>query len=346
MLHRKVNKYVIFTLVMLAVNVIELFMVGRYIAIIDVSNRSLLDHKTLLILLNNKLSNKDSNTASEHLDHVTNVLNPHSFKLINKPNVSCNNSELVICVLSKRNNFHTRRTIRETWGSYAYDRRNNASLIFFIGSEIPSTTLLDSDQPMVDTESNILGDILQEEYIDSYNNLSLKTVSILKWVTFQCPKSKFILKSDDDMFINVPLLVRKLREIEHRLPQFVMGSVRYHEKPSRQKSSKIYTPYSVYKDDEFPPFTAGPTYAMTTKTAKLLYQTTLQLPLFRLEDVYVTGFCAQKANVSLVNNAHFLEGKHDASGCLFRNQISGEGFTTEEINQIYKELNDENLNCD
>ncbi|XP_013070463.2 beta-1,3-galactosyltransferase 1-like [Biomphalaria glabrata] len=346
MLHRKVNKYVIFTLVLLAVNVIELFMVGRYIAIIDVSNRSLLDHKTLLILLNNKLSNKDSNTASEHLDHMINVVSPHSFKLINKPKVSCYHSELVICVLSKRNHFHTRRTIRETWGSYAYDRRNNASLIFFIGSEITSTTLLDSDQPMVDAESNIFGDILQEEYIDSYNNLSLKTVSVLKWVTFQCPKSKFILKSDDDMFINVPFLVRKLREIEHRLPQFVMGSVRYHEKPNRQKSSKIYTPYSVYKEDEFPPFTAGPTYAMTTKTAKLLYQTTLQLPLFRLEDVYVTGFCAQKANVSLVNNAHFLEGKHDASGCLFRNQISGEGFTTEEIIQIYKELNDENSDCD
>ena len=41
---------------------------------------------------------------------------------------------------------------------------------------------------------------------DSYHNLTLKTVMGLKWMSIFCPHAKFILKTDDDIYVNVPLL--------------------------------------------------------------------------------------------------------------------------------------------
>lgn len=34
--------------------------------------------------------------------------------------------------------------------------------------------------------SFILGDIIQENFLDSYNNLTLKSILLLKWVTNNC----------------------------------------------------------------------------------------------------------------------------------------------------------------
>lgn len=36
------------------------------------------------------------------------------------------------------------------------------------------------------TRVSLLGDIIQEGFVDSYNNLTLKTVLMLKWVTKSC----------------------------------------------------------------------------------------------------------------------------------------------------------------
>ena len=37
-------------------------------------------------------------------------------------------------------------------------------------------------------------------------NLTLKSVMGLKWSAIFCPQAKFVLKTDDDIFVNVPLL--------------------------------------------------------------------------------------------------------------------------------------------
>ena len=47
---------------------------------------------------------------------------------------------------------------------------------------------------------------------DTYTNLTLKTVMGLKWGAIFCPQAKYVMKTDDDIFINVPLLHRALQE--------------------------------------------------------------------------------------------------------------------------------------
>ncbi|KAH9490055.1 hypothetical protein Btru_039063 [Bulinus truncatus] len=275
-------------------------------------------------------------------------LKSESSNYVIKPEVGCDNAELVLCVLSRRWNYITRHTIRKTWGSYAQVPSNNATLIFFLGSEHPSTNISDSVQPLVDHEAELFGDILQEDYIDSYYNLTLKSMSILRWISLYCPNSKFLLKSDDDMYINVPLLHHTLNGMTASNTtgsKFIVGHVVYNGLPDRWTSSKFYVSMSVYNKTVYPTYATGPAYAMTTQTAKLLYSVSWNFSYFFLEDVFITGMCADVADVPRVDDARFLSKKRQPSGCLFRTNIAGEQFAPYEINKIHREINDTSIDC-
>lgn len=61
-------------------------------------------------------------------------------------------------------------------------------------------------------ESFVNNDIIQEQFLDTYNNLTLKSVMLLKWITSNCNKLVYTMKTDDDMYVNVPALVKNLKE--------------------------------------------------------------------------------------------------------------------------------------
>lgn len=66
-------------------------------------------------------------------------------------------------------------------------------------------------QELVEEESLHYSDIIQEGFVDSYNNLTLKSVMMLKWVVSNCHSVRYIMKTDDDMFVNINNLVRLLK---------------------------------------------------------------------------------------------------------------------------------------
>ena len=66
-------------------------------------------------------------------------------------------------------------------------------------------------QELVEEESLHYSDIIQEGFVDSYNNLTLKSVMMLKWVLSNCRSVRYIMKTDDDMFVNINNLVRLLK---------------------------------------------------------------------------------------------------------------------------------------
>ena len=61
-------------------------------------------------------------------------------------------------------------------------------------------------------ESRTHGDILQEDFVDSYMNLTLKSVMGLKWVSNHCMKAEFVMKTDDDIYVNINSLLNHLHE--------------------------------------------------------------------------------------------------------------------------------------
>ena len=58
---------------------------------------------------------------------------------------------------------------------------------------------------------------------DTYHNLTLKTIMGLKWMSIFCPQAQYVLKTDDDIYVNVDLLHRSLLEESKTLSQNIHG---------------------------------------------------------------------------------------------------------------------------
>ena len=71
-------------------------------------------------------------------------------------------------------NVNNRQTIRLTWGHLS--ARTDVAMGFVFGN----ATL--ENQEILEYESSLYGDIIQGTFKDTYNNLTLKTVSMLDWV--------------------------------------------------------------------------------------------------------------------------------------------------------------------
>ena len=81
-----------------------------------------------------------------------------------------------------------------------------------------------SPNPQVVQEQRQFGDILQEDFVDSYMNLTLKSVMGLKWASRRCPSARFLMKTDDDMFVNVPKLLDYLTKAQKE--RWITGEAR------------------------------------------------------------------------------------------------------------------------
>lgn len=146
---------------------------------------------------------------------------------------------LLVIVFSAIKNFNERQTIRDTWAS---DEIPNSQVIFLLGhlggnDSIPL-------QINVTKESETFGDILQEDFIDSYANLSLKTLMMLKWYEQSCSHVPYILKTDDDVYINMNNLYKLVKM--NKIPNLLMGTLICGAVPIRDPYNKWYSPHYMY----------------------------------------------------------------------------------------------------
>ncbi len=106
--------------------------------------------------------------------------------------------DLLVTVISAPKNTVERNAIRRSWGKTAL-KLKNAAIVFVVG-------LPNGPQGLVEElldESDQFQDLVVTEHLDTYNNLTLKTLAAFDWMLTYCPDAEFILKTDDDMFIQV-----------------------------------------------------------------------------------------------------------------------------------------------
>lgn len=82
-------------------------------------------------------------------------------------------------------------------------------------------------------------DIIAEDVVDTYNNLTLKSIFMLKWVKKDCMQARFVMKVDDDAYINVENLYKYASQVKHAdLKTFLVGKVQENATPYRFRFSK------------------------------------------------------------------------------------------------------------
>ena len=149
---------------------------------------------------------------------------------------------LLVIVCSAVSNTDARNAIRDTW--MKAKRVQNGTLLsalenITLGVKVAfllGETTNETIQNDVYLENELHGDIIQEGFYDSYLNLTLKSVMLLKWVTTYCPEVSFVLKTDDDMFVNIPALVGYLSTIHRQ--NVIVGYLFCHARPVKDLRSK------------------------------------------------------------------------------------------------------------
>lgn len=118
-----------------------------------------------------------------------NITNPHDYKLIVNSNICDDSTVLSLTfVVVKPDDFYVREKIRSTWANK--EQFPNFKVIFSLGLS------LDRDiNEKVINESRIHKDIIQEDFIDSYFNLTLKIMMTLKWVKYNCQQAEYVVES-------------------------------------------------------------------------------------------------------------------------------------------------------
>ncbi|GAB0095493.1 uncharacterized protein DMENIID0001_108850 [Sergentomyia squamirostris] len=244
---------------------------------------------------------------------------------------------LLILVTSAPNHYDARMAIRHTWGHYGM--RRDTAVAFFLGATSDRAT---EEQLM--SENTLFGDLIQGRFVDSYNNLTLKTISMLEWVETYCPQASFVLKTDDDMFINVPKLM-EFTEKHRKDKRQIYGRLAKKWKPIRNKKSKYYVSPNQYLPKYFPDFTTGPAYLMTSDVIHDLYDKSLGQTYLKLEDVYTTGIVAQLVKVKRVHVTEFLNRRIAFNACNIKKAISVHMVKGQEQYDLWKKLMDTNLKC-
>ena len=89
---------------------------------------------------------------------------------------------LLLMVCSSLNHVEHRNAIRASWASDVNKYQLRTRVVFLVGSSETSHAA-DAD---VATEMKTHGDIIQIDMVDTYGNLTYKSIALLHWVDTYC----------------------------------------------------------------------------------------------------------------------------------------------------------------
>jgi len=246
-----------------------------------------------VVIYNQTEHEKTKNTACDLLANeqpldTTRVVNPHPFLNTIVPHSDCDvRVYLVVYVHSSLGHHQHRFAIRKTWGNvsqYGVPVR----VVFVVGQR--PREVLPSYEALVQEEVRSYGDLLQSNFLDTYRNLTRKAVAGLKWVTEHCRSAKYVLKTDDDTFVNLYLLLRLLN-LQTKHGKYGKNVLVCNVcKTPVSRVGKWKATIEECSIDEYPRFCQGIAFVMTIDVAITLYNASNYVPLLWMDDVYITGF--------------------------------------------------------
>ena len=222
----------------------------------------------------------------------------HEFKFIRDlPNICTSNERnssiyLLILISSAVKHSLKRQSLRNSWLKVSNNNTSNLRYVFVLGETNDSIL-----QQELTKEANKFNDIVIVNFQDTYRNLTLKTIAGFHLAKNHCAHARFVMKTDDDVYNNIPSLLDLLtREDEN----FSFGKVLKSTHPIRNSKNKWYISQEAYPNKTYPDYYNGPGYVLSMKHVQGILSMYLHVDFIPFEDAFV-GFCLKNMGVKLRN---------------------------------------------
>ncbi|KAK8381318.1 hypothetical protein O3P69_018422 [Scylla paramamosain] len=198
--------------------------------------------------------------------------------------------EVVAYVHSAITRVEQRQETRRTW---ANSTALKMVVVFMVGR--PRNRM---EQVLIQKESSFHHDIVQGDYADHYHLLSYKALSSLRWITKNCAHVPWTLHADDDVLVDTFFL-----------RQFIQGQERSQDRDKLHckelvgekvhRKGKWGVLPSELAATHYPPYCQGFLWLLPTAQVPKLLQASAYVNFLWVDDAYITGFLAIKANISI-----------------------------------------------
>ncbi|KAJ1174280.1 hypothetical protein NDU88_006102 [Pleurodeles waltl] len=312
--------------------------------------------KTTLLLCEDELDQQEGVTGLENTLSTNGSVynekgagrpNKYHFKYVINEREKCKGKSpfLILLIAAEPGQVEARQAIRQTWGNESLVPGLQMVRIFLLGVTMKLNHYL---QRAIMEESRQHHDIVQQEYLDTYYNLTIKTLMGMNWVASYCPHIPYVMKTDSDMFVNTEYLIHKLLRPEqpHRHNYFTGYLMRGYA-PNRNKDSKWYMPPDLYPSERYPVFCSGTGYVFSGDLADKIFKVSLSIRRLHLEDVYV-GICLAKLRIDPVpppNEFVFNHWRVSYSSCKYSHLITSHQFQPSELIKYWNHLQQNKLNA-
>ncbi|XP_009955704.1 PREDICTED: putative UDP-GlcNAc:betaGal beta-1,3-N-acetylglucosaminyltransferase LOC100288842 [Leptosomus discolor] len=249
---------------------------------------------------------------------------------------TCSEQEifLLILVCSSPENRTRRNVIRQTWGNVTDASGYAVLTLFALGKPASATTQLE-----VHEESRKHRDIIEGSFIDSPKTQTQKMLMSVEWTVAFCPHARYILKTDEDMFVGIPSLAGYLLSLT-QLEDVYIGRVVHQGAPNRDPTSPAFVPIRQYSEAFYPDYCDGSAFVMSQDVARKVYVAAKEVPVSVPPDAFV-GICAKKAGITPMHSSRFSGGKHISyNRCCYKFIFTSSNMREDELFKDWKETSD------
>lgn len=256
--------------------------------------------------------------------------------IIDKPHV-CSNKHYQFVIIIKSGSSERRKLTRSTWAGEIIEHFN-IPVLYAIG--YPSNA---SMQEEILREDETYHDLLEFNFLESYYNLTIKTISVLLWYNRHCATdTPYLLYVDDDVLVNVDRLIMYMYRLNssERIEGWFERAGLIQRKGAGGVSRKDF-PVDKVPDYLWGAAVLYPSKIVSTVLIKAIFNT--KLPIFFRDDVFINGFIAEEVSIE----RHSMDGVllYDATKDDLRSEMILINFPNEDTRRKAWICYRENLHC-
>ncbi|CAL1527353.1 unnamed protein product [Lymnaea stagnalis] len=194
--------------------------------------------------------------------------------------------DIIIIVHTAPANLERRQRIRDTFGHEPSFLPFHVRVAFMLGKTMNVTLAKWLRSEHVTHKDTVMGD-----FIDDYHNLTLKGVMGFRWVGEYCGNSKFVLKIDDDVMINMYKLLYSFLNYMGAKSKSIFCNLWHRDRSQILRDGKWKVDPRIFARRQTYPYDycSGFSVILTSDLMRPMVEAANTSPFFWIDDVYLFG---------------------------------------------------------